>query len=69
MSNVKSWLMQMEEDAMNMSKTSFTQYHGIDNADIWDKYNGKEDFTSKEDEQQALAEIAMEMEIAAKEGR
>ena len=78
MGNVKSWLMQMEDDAMVMSKESFIQEHGERQADIWHKYNdvgiaqgfiAKEDFTSKEDEQQAMAEVALDLEIAAKEGR
>jgi hypothetical protein len=78
MGKVKSWLMEMESDAMSMSKTSFTKKHGEMQADIWHKFNdvgigqgfiAKEEFISKEEREQAMAEVALDLEIAAEEGR
>lgn len=77
MGNVKNWLMEMEDDATFMSKESFIKKHGERQTDIWHKYNDvgiAQGFIAKEksyneDEQQAMAEVALDLEIAAKEGR
>jgi len=37
MGRVKSWLMDMEEDALHMPKESWTLVHGTSNVDIWNR--------------------------------
>lgn len=75
MGQVKNWLMEMEDDASNMMRIDFEKKHGERmTAQIWDKMHAKDNrwdyaCSSVEEREQALAEVAMEMEIAAKEGR
>jgi len=37
MGRVKSWVMQMEEDAEYMPRESWTFVHGESNVDIWER--------------------------------
>lgn len=39
MAKVKSWLMDMEDDATYMSKAEFVKLHGDRYADIWERVN------------------------------
>lgn len=39
MAKVKSWLMDMEDDATYMSKSEFVKTHGERYADIWERVN------------------------------
>jgi hypothetical protein len=40
---VKGWLMDMEQDAAEMTKDEFIKKHGQKNANIWDRVNSEED--------------------------
>jgi hypothetical protein len=68
MGSVKNWLMQMEDDAFILSREEFVKKHGERQAkSIFDKLQDPEfDLT---DAQQAMAEVALDLEIAAEEGR
>jgi len=39
MAKVKSWLMDLEDDATYMSKSEFVKTHGERYADIWERVN------------------------------
>ncbi len=41
MGKVKAWLMDMEEDAMGMSRDSWAARHGSHNLDVFDKARDK----------------------------
>lgn len=40
---VKGWLMDMEQDAAEMTRDEFIKKHGMNRADIWDRVNSEED--------------------------
>jgi hypothetical protein len=40
---VKSWVMDMEEDAYDMTREEFIKKHGASHADIWDRVHSEED--------------------------
>lgn len=68
MGSVKNWLMQMEDDAFVLSREEFAKKHGERQAkDIFDKLQDPE--FDLNDAQQAMAEVALDLEIAAEEGR
>ncbi len=68
MGNVKNWVMEMEDDTFVLSREEFVKKHGEKQArDIFDKLQNV-DFDLN-DAQQAMAEVALDLEIAAKEGR
>jgi hypothetical protein len=68
MGSVKNWLIQMEDDTFILSREDFVKKHGERQAkNIFDKLQDPEfDLT---DAQQAMAEVALDLEIAAEEGR
>ena len=68
MGQVKNWLMQMEDDTFILSREEFVKKHGERQAkSIFDKLQDPEfDLTEA---QQAMAEVALDLEIAAEEGR
>lgn len=39
MGAVKGWVMDMEQDAVEMTRDQFIKIHGKFNADIWDRMN------------------------------
>ena len=39
MGKVKAWLMEMEDDAVDMTRDEFITKHGEYQADIWDRVN------------------------------
>ena len=39
MGKVKAWLMEMEDDALEMTRDEFIAEHGEYQADIWDRVN------------------------------
>ena len=39
MGKVKAWLMEMEDDATEMTRDEFIKEHGEYQADIWDRVN------------------------------
>ena len=39
MGKVKAWLMEMEEDAAEMTRDEFMDKHGEYQVDIWDRVN------------------------------
>jgi hypothetical protein len=68
MGQVKNWLMEMEDDVFVLSREEFSKKHGEKQAvDIFDKLQNPE--FDLNDAQQAMAEVALDLEIAAKEGR
>jgi len=75
MGQVKNWLIELEDDAANLARFEFVAKHSEKLAEqVWDKMNVKDsrwDYacSSKEEREQALAEVALELEIAASQGR
>lgn len=68
MGQVKNWLMEMEDDTFVLSRDEFVKKHGEKQAkDIFDKLQDPE--FDLNDAQQAMAEVALDLEIASREGR
>ena len=68
MGQVKNWLMEMEDDTFVLSRDEFVKKHGEKQAkDIFDKLQNPE--FDLNDAQQAMAEVALNLEIEASEGR
>ena len=68
MGQVKNGLMEMEDDTFVLSRDEFVKKHGEKQAkDIFDKLQNPE--FDLNDAQQAMAEVALNLEIEASEGR
>lgn len=63
---VKSWVMDMEEDAYDMTREEFIAKHGESHVDIWDKVHSGEDEYEPEPDFESVQEDVAEADKAVK---
>jgi len=63
---VKGWVMDMEEDAYDMTREEFIKKHGASHADIWDRVHSEEDEYEPEPDFESVEEGVAEADKAVK---